>query len=473
MTKKKYNQQIIDAITKTSVFKLTFIFAVVTAIYGAFALVPDTKNFFNTIIIGHTFSYFNILVFSLLAVNTINTCYQFYKNKDYLIRLETKEKVLKELLKISLQMNILLIICFLLIYLMLVNISQFGYYSPTTIFNYNVNTSIYTIFLLLRYYLFAIVFSLINTILYVKLENKVLLIDFLFIIMFALAPNYILQQSSFHIMPWQYFMLNNYGTFSNELMYSFLYLLILEVITLIIYKLALKRNNKIFTCIFRRDISYLIQKHKKILSLIIIISVIIFILKYLENYTGIELYKSTFGLAVDSTKNIIEWATFYFNIISYLFITVFLYIKDYKNNLEQLYLRMDFKDYYLTKTISESVIIFIITFLQHILIIILGLILNRIDLSYDLIKIFMTSYLYILLINHIFMYLYLISSLSTKYKIISLILGLIIIILIPKNIISLTNYIPIILAVLLLIIFITNNLNKKYNKKIIQNIGGV
>lgn len=470
------NQELINNITKGSKFKLVFTFAVLTAIYGASLLGANQKDFFGTIMLSHSFPFFNVMFIAVLCLNTINTCSVFCNNENYIIRLKDKKTQVKELIIIVLKVNIVLIICFLLIYFILLNFSQLGFYQVKEVFHYEVNSGVYSIFYLARYYIFALLLMIINTILYSKLkEKKIMLLDLFFIIMFGLASTYNLESTTrFALLPWNYYSLVNYGSFSMELMYSLLYLVILAVVVGFTYWLSLKKEPTITKYIIKNDINYLLKKQKKILLLILGVPVILVILKVIEKQKGINILIYALALKIDLTNyNILEYVIYYFYIIVYLFLACYVYIKDYKTNLDQLYLRTDFKKVYVSKTKIFLLMMFIIMLIQYGLVTIVLLLLKNSIPMVTLSKAFITQYLLVVLLQQTFLTGYLSAGLNATLKLIVIAVGIGILIVLPKDIIHLSKYNLILVISLGIIIGINHWIHKKYNKKIIQALGGV
>lgn len=472
--KKKLSKKIpiIDFITKTSKFKIIFILMLITVIYASLLLPANQNNLFKSIILTHTFPMFNVMFFSVLSLNTINTCTIFCKNDSYIIRLKNKKATAKELVKLVLQVNTLLIICFLLIYFMLLSLSQFGYYQTTEVFKYHITTKTYSIFLIIRYYLYALIFSAINTILYLKLkEKKTLILNIIFIVMFSFI-SLELDNVSFNFLPWHYFTLINYNSFIIELKYSLIYLSLLIFVFIILFNIPNKKNLSLTKYLFKSDLNYLIKKQKNILLLIVTVPVVVLITRLSQELSSLELLKS--ALALDITKNsynILDYVIYLFNILSYIFITNYLYLKDYQVNLDKIYLRTDFKKFYLQKTTIFLIFTFIIMFIQYFLLILVLAFTNHPIILKEIIKVFIINYLFITLIQQIFVSAMIIYSSFSKLRIGLIILGIISFIFIPKNIINLNAYY--LLLALILVIIINKTLNKKYHKKIIQYIGGI
>lgn len=470
------NEEIINHITKGSKFKLIFIFAILTAIYGASLLGANQKDFFGTILLSHSFPFFNVMFIAVLCMNTINTCSVFYNNENYIIRLKDKKTQLKELIKIVLKVNVLLVTCYLLIYFMLLNFSQLGFYQVKEVFHYEINSGIYSIFYIIRYYIFALVLMIMNTILYSTLrEKKIMIIDILFIVMFGLASVYSMEVTAkFAIFPWNYYSLVNYGSFSIEIMYSLLYLVILELGVCFLYWMTLKRKQKITTYLIKNDTNYLLKKQKKILFLIFAIPILLTILKTMENRRGMSIINYVFALKIDlNNYNIFEYTIYYFYIIIYLFLSFSLYLKDYKTNLDQIYLRTDFKKVYLHKTKIFVILMFIIMLIQYgVISIIMLLTKNNIPLL-ELSKAFITQYIFIILVQQISLTGYLVAGINNIIKVIVVVLGIGLLVVLPKSIIDLEKYNIVAIVIITVAIMINHWIHKKYNKKIIQVIGGV
>ena len=94
------DQTLTDFITKTSTFKIILFFTIVTAFYGAYVIGYGIDGFFEPIIFSHTNSYYNVMFFAVLALNTINTSRIFTENTDYIIRLDNRKNYLKKCVKL-------------------------------------------------------------------------------------------------------------------------------------------------------------------------------------------------------------------------------------------------------------------------------------------------------------------------------------------------------------------------------------
>ena len=94
-----------------------------------------------------------------------------------------------------------------------------------------------------------------------------------------------------------------------------------------------------------------------------------------------------------------------------------------------------------------------------------------IDIS--ILKLFITDFLFIVLLQQILLIGYILIYIVKKLKYLIFVISMILILLIPKNIVALEKYYLILISLVGLFIFINKNVNKKYHKRIIQEIGGV
>lgn len=250
MLKKKIfnNQILIDYITKSPNFKIILLFTILTSIYGVVAIGSRKTTFFEMIVLAHNNTYYNIMFFSILTVNTINTCRIFMNNYAYVTRLETRKKYLKELLKIVIEVNLILILINILSYLAILVLVKLDKIKIKKYLNYNINNLNYSIFLLLKYYIFAIILSSINTLIYEYLnENKTMIIDLVFIALFGLDISSIFtKEQYFSILPWSYYRFKDYITFQNELISTISFFLILSIILLVIFLVVSKRKKLLY-----------------------------------------------------------------------------------------------------------------------------------------------------------------------------------------------------------------------------------
>jgi hypothetical protein len=237
--------QIISYITSGEKYKVIFFSTIILALYGGLVLGIGNDNFIDSFMIPFQFEIFNILMFSIMFLNTLNTCHIFASKFDfYIIRLKSKKKYVNELLKNVLLSNVFNLLIFLLFYFMILNIFKLGNIS-IHIYIYNVSNIIYLIFYMARYFIILLLTTTLSALIYINFKIKYTMIfDSLFLIGFLVMVVNKTKISSFSILPWSYFGNVIYSSFLLDISYSILFVLILECIIYMAYKFTLK-NNKV------------------------------------------------------------------------------------------------------------------------------------------------------------------------------------------------------------------------------------
>ena len=241
--KKKWfkNKALIDAITKTTRFKVIFFFVIVIALIGGLTDTQPRKELFTAILNYHSSFIFTIGFSLVFLLATLNTCIEFYANDTYIIRLKNKKNLLKHLIILVLQINGLLFLCYAIIYILVLNINMLGCYDTIPIFQYSIKSNIYSIFFAIRAYLLIMIFMVINIILFVLLkENKTVIINLIYLLIFPIYDP--LVAIHFRLLPWDYFSVINYGCFEKELRYSLYYIVIVILISIPLFFIATKKK---------------------------------------------------------------------------------------------------------------------------------------------------------------------------------------------------------------------------------------
>ena len=83
-----------------------------------------------------------------------------------------------------------------------------------------------------------------------------------------------MMESNFSFLPWEYFKLKNYGSFSKEITISIFYLIIIEVLAIILFKIISQRKKLFTKHLIYNDLNYLLKKQRKILFILILVPAI-------------------------------------------------------------------------------------------------------------------------------------------------------------------------------------------------------
>ncbi len=243
MKTKLHNQlKILNYISSTDRFKVIFIMTVVLSLYGSVVLSNGTENIIDAISIAFQYEIFNIFMFSLLLLNTLNTCTVFSEDFNlYIIRLKTKNNYIKETLKNVVFLNLFYLLLFFLLYFSILYVYKFGKIQIYFYSDYGISNLSYIIFYLVRYIVIGILISAISTMIYINFKSKItLVLDSIFLVGFMITPYYASAKNNFTLIPWNYFNGTVYDSFIKEVSFTILFLFSLEFAIYIAYHLTLK-----------------------------------------------------------------------------------------------------------------------------------------------------------------------------------------------------------------------------------------
>ena len=245
-----HNQlKILNYIASTERFKAIFAMTVILSLYGSIVLGVSTDNFIDSIFIPFQFPIFNVFMFSLLLLNTLNTCSIINKNFSfYILRLQNKKKYCIELLKSVILVNLFLLCLFFLFFFIVLNIFKLGKIQIHNYQNYNVTNLIYVIFYLFRYIFIAIGLTMFSALLFLNFKWKItLVIDGIFLAMFLLIPIDMEIKNHFSLSIWSYFTNTMYSTFLTEISFSLLFLCILEGFVLLLFHFTYRNKRMVIS----------------------------------------------------------------------------------------------------------------------------------------------------------------------------------------------------------------------------------
>lgn len=222
---------------------------------------------------------------------------------------------------------------------------------------------------------------------------------------------------------------------------------------------------------FLNDIEYLIHKRKWLLFVIVLFQILFMLMNVNSGMSGIEFINYNMGLNLDiSNCDIIELIAYMLNITVFIFICIDLYVKDIEYQLDNIFLRLSPLKWYIKKTITFLLAVFLIKIIQYSLLLITLCIMTKYIGMLDLFRLMVNDYLYILLIQIIYLCIYIVTLLVTKNKLLSLFIFLGCCIILPKNICELDNSIHLILLVIVAINCLIAVVFKICNKKIIEQL---
>ena len=466
---------LIETISKTSIFKTTLLFSIIVCFYGI-SLSNYINDYFTSILIPFSFSYFNMMFFILLFINTVNSCNVIRKNYNYIIRLENRNNYIKNIIVVNLIMNLIWILIFTMIFIGMLSMFKLETLSIYNIDGYNINVIIYTIFYIIRYYIFASIISLIFSCFYTATERKsIYIIVLLFITGFLIGNSSFEVINKFQLLPWKYYETIKYTSFNLELIYSILYFIILQILLFLSYKyVSQKRHSRKSNLYFLiNDIKYILDNNKIILIFLFLFPIICLITNNIKEIPTDYIFKTSLGLNIEQNNyDILSIIVYIVNILSFIYISLKSFIKDF-NNISNIFVRYNYKKYFIMKSVILFIIFFILKLLQYILVFIIMNIMFK-SVSINIGNIFFNDLFLELFLTYTFILLYILSKTSTTTRLVAFIILIVFIyqyLIVFKNI-SEINYLYYIILSIIEIVIINLIIIKK-NKKIVESIGGI
>lgn len=455
-------------------YKLSFLLTVILAFYGSFVLGASQDNFIDSNFITFTFPIFNILMLFILMLNTFNILSSFdYEFSSYVIRLSNKKKYIKELLSNILLFNVLHLFIFFLLYFSMMIFLKYNFIFIHKFYFYDISNLTYLIFYLIRYVIFCLVICLIEGLIYIKFKMKGFVItNVIFVLGLLLNTFKDYVTSNFLIFPWSYFNIINYGTFSLEISFSILYLLVLEVLLYILYKILFIKhiNFNTFKYLFLHDINYLISKRWKLLLIFVLLPILNVFLNINLDVSFIDILNNGLALNINKNCNVIDIVIYILNISFIIFLVTDLFIKDIKYSLSNIFLRISPFKWIINKIMGFLIISSSLIFIKYFMAVLGIIILGNKGFDNEFLKLMLTEIFYVNALGFIYLFLYFLANIRFSFKVLAIIFGIIMMIFIPKSIFFMKDYVVFIIIILIIFILLTGFLVKKNYKKIIQNI---
>lgn len=219
------------------------------------------------------------------------------------------------------------------------------------------------------------------------------------------------------------------------------------------------------------DLEYLITKNKKILLLIFLLPIGSLLLNIKAHVTSIDIFLLSMGLDLDfNSLKLLEIIMYLFNIITFLYLIIKVYIKDILYFLDEIFLRISLGKWYKKKTLLFLLNIFLVKAIQYLILFMIMIIIRGNINILEYIKIFVVDYIYIIFIQYIFLLVYVLNVVFKKYRFLWYLLFLIFVVIFPKSIIGIYKYIIVILVLFTLLQLLLGLLFKHKSKIIMENV---
>lgn len=240
------NIQIIKYLLSRDKSKMLYIIGIIIAFYGSVVLGVQNDNYFEAPLISLTFPIFNIIVFSIMCFNTVNTISTFEKEFSfYIIRLENKKNYIKKIILNTLIINTIYILGFFILYFLFLLIFRSNTFTIASDYVYRISNMSYLIYYLIRYILFILLINILTTLLYINFKQIITFaFNFIVLIGFMIFATDFSLKTKIDLNFWSYFSIERFKFFKLDLISTSIVILILLVIITIVYNLT-KRNKKL------------------------------------------------------------------------------------------------------------------------------------------------------------------------------------------------------------------------------------
>ena len=223
--------------------------------------------------------------------------------------------------------------------------------------------------------------------------------------------------------------------------------------------------------LFHNDISYLVRKKRIILISVLFLPLLILLLNLGTQYNINDKIMFCTGTNLEiNTIDIIQLLMYLFNLYSFIYLMVDIYMKDLNDNLENIFLRMKPWEYIVKKNIYFTITIILIKVLQYSIMFIILILYGNSGTIGNTIFLLLTDAIYILFSQYLYLLIYLIYILLKKNICFLTAMSILLILLIPKNIWSISNYILYVILLIIIIQTIISLIFYKKSKRIIEYI---
>ena len=161
--------------------------------------------------------------------------------------------------------------------------------------------------------------------------------------------------------------------------------------------------------LFHNDISYLVRKKRIILISVLFLPLLILLLNLGTQYNINDIIMLCTGTNLEiNTIDIIQLLMYLFNLYSFIYLMVDIYMKDLNDNLENIFLRMKPWEYIVKKNIYFTITIILIKVLQYSIMFIILILYGNSGTIGNTIFLLLTDAIYILFSQYLYLLIYLI-----------------------------------------------------------------
>lgn len=243
----KNDLKLIISLLQNTRFKVTIIIITLLS-FMAFGYITKEVTLINGIYDTFTWNFFIMVLLFLFIFNSYNILTELTRNYEFLIRIKNYKEFFSKMIKFIFVSN--LIIYLIVIFLVLIiSVLRTGMNTRVDIINYyNINNLTYLIFHLIRSFIILnmIVVLLMSIYKLVKEEVVVIISGLIPLSIVALTPlmkeRVITKIYNIPLYYAEYFIKNNYGSFTFEIFISLLFIILLIIISKILIEITSKKG---------------------------------------------------------------------------------------------------------------------------------------------------------------------------------------------------------------------------------------
>ncbi len=338
-------------------FKGLYFLTLVLAVYGAWILGLGSDNFWDSILIPFQFFLFNILLFCIFSMNILSFCETFSKEFSYYIsRLQTKKRYLKELMINSMLLQLYLLILFIILFVAFKLLFSSASMTIYEIEGLGITNLQFLLFYLFRYFLLLFLLEGITVLLYFYFGKKGSALYNLLLLAGLIVSNYFDILAKPWFLPWKYFTGVGSASFSQELTFSILYIVLLSIVLL--FFLFFERGKNPFKkrkFFLLSDIQHILKRRIYIPLLMIFVPLISSFLFLSSEGQGSIMIQNVMGLEFKMMDlNFVQTICYLVNISTGIFLIIDVFTKDLRYQLDNIFLRIKAQDWFFIKTFLFS-----------------------------------------------------------------------------------------------------------------------
>lgn len=243
----KYKLNLLKPIFKTSKSKIVFLGIILLNIY-AISNMDFRMGYYEAVVDSISMQSYVSFLLLLVFLNTYNTYIQFEKNLPYIMRFETKEKYYRELLKLIIIMNTIIILSSFILSLIGIRLLN-NYMININYYYYDIPMYVYMIFNFIKIFILIQLINFIGLFIYMITGKFIGIVVTTFIALIPLIWDYKIHSiNQFKDIYWfwgYYLLFLQYNNFIFEVSVTISFILLLFLICVGLFNVLISKNRQV------------------------------------------------------------------------------------------------------------------------------------------------------------------------------------------------------------------------------------